>query len=241
MASALEENGRSPTGQTLLIDADDTLWENNIYFERAIASFISYLNHHEYSSVEVRRKLNEVERESILAQGYGLTSFRHSLITCFERLTPGAMTLEKHERISSFAQSIADAEIELLQGVADTLPLLAARHKLILMTKGNEAEQADKFQRSGITAYFSGIEIQAEKNIGAYHAVCAKYQLAPHSTWMIGNSPRSDINPALAAGLHAVFVRHPHTWVLEHEEVSAPPAGQRLLELDCFSELASYF
>jgi len=25
--------------QTLLIDADDTLWENNIYFERAIREF----------------------------------------------------------------------------------------------------------------------------------------------------------------------------------------------------------
>ncbi|MGC2322804.1 MAG: haloacid dehalogenase, partial [Terriglobales bacterium] len=33
--------------QTLLIDADDTLWENNVYFERAIANFISFLNHHE--------------------------------------------------------------------------------------------------------------------------------------------------------------------------------------------------
>ncbi|HEY0794421.1 MAG TPA: HAD family hydrolase [Acidisarcina sp.] len=242
MSSVAATPPKFPAGQTLLIDADDTLWENNIYFERAIASFISYLNHHEYSTEQVRLKLNEVERESILARGYGLTSFRHSLMTCFERLSGAeSLTREKRDRISSFAQSIADAEIELLAGVAESLPHLAARHRLILMTKGNEAEQADKFQRSGITEHFSGVEIPAEKNSAAYHAVCAKYELTPHSTWMIGNSPRSDINPALAAGLHAVFVRHPHTWVLEHEVVAAPPPGQQLLELDSFAELLNYF
>jgi putative hydrolase of the HAD superfamily len=151
------------------------------------------------------------------------------------------MTHEKYQQITGFAQSIADAEIELLDGVRETLPLLAARHELILMTKGNEAEQADKFQRSGITGYFSGVEIPAEKNSHAYTSVCEKYGLAPSTTWMIGNSPRSDINPALAAGLHAILVRHPHTWVLEHEEVSAPPPGQHLLELETFADLANYF
>jgi putative hydrolase of the HAD superfamily len=67
-----------PPGQTLLIDADDTLWENNVYFERAIAAFISYLDHHEYSPAEVRKALNEVERETILTHGYGLPSFTQS-------------------------------------------------------------------------------------------------------------------------------------------------------------------
>src|SRR5271155_919721 len=78
---------RIPSGQTLLLDADDTLWENNIYFERAIAAFISCLDHREYSPEEVRLKLNEVERETILTHGYGVSSFRQSLITCFERLS----------------------------------------------------------------------------------------------------------------------------------------------------------
>lgn len=241
MSSSRPSISRIPAGQTLLIDADDTLWENNIFFERAIASFISFLDHHEYTPIQVRQRLNEVERESILAQGYGLTSFRHSLITCFERLTTSLVTPEKRERIASFAQSIAEAEIQLLQGVRETLPLLAARHKLILMTKGNEAEQADKFQRSGITGYFSGVEIPAEKHPAAYSSVCEKYGLAPRATWMIGNSPRSDINPALAAGLHAVFVRHPHTWVLEHEEVSSPLPNQHLLVLETFADLVNYF
>ena len=116
-----------PAGQTLLIDADDTLWENNIYFERAIAAFIGYLNHHEYTPAEVRQTLNAVERETILAYGYGLTSFTRSLVTCFERLSPAAVTKEKVDRILSFARSIAEQEIELMPGVAETLTKLASR------------------------------------------------------------------------------------------------------------------
>src|SRR5271170_8230512 len=105
-----------PAGQTLLIDADDTLWENNIYFERAISAFISFLDHQEHSPAELRQKLNEVERETILAHGYGVSSFRQSLVTCFERLSHSEdhFTATKRELVAGFAQSIVDQEIELL-------------------------------------------------------------------------------------------------------------------------------
>src|SRR5271156_5411307 len=230
-----------PAGQTLLLDADDTLWENNIYFEGAIAAFISCLDHREYSPAEVRKKLNEVERETIRAHGYGVSSFRQSLVVCFERLSQEPFSASQRNQVAGFAQSIIDQEIELLPGVAETLPALAARHRLILVTKGNHAEQADKFHRSGLREHFTAVEIPPEKNPDAYHSICAKYELAPHTTWMIGNSPKSDINPALAAGLHAALVHHPHTWVLEHEEVSPAPEGQQFLELKSFAALGEYF
>jgi len=232
---------RFPAGQTLLIDADDTLWENNVYFERAIAAFISYLNHHAYTPAEVRKALNAVERETILAHGYGLTSFTRSLVACFERLSAEPVTDEKRARIIGFAQTIRDQEIELLPGVADTLAELGIRHRLILMTKGDHAEQADKLARSGLAPLFNAVEIVPEKNPATYHAVIARYELTPHTGWMIGNSPKSDINPALAAGLHAVFLFHKDTWVLEHAEIDPAPEGQHLVELDSFSKLSSIF
>jgi len=230
-----------PAGQTLLIDADDTLWENNVYFERAIAAFISYLNHHRYTPGEVRQALNAVERETILAHGYGLTSFTRSLVTCFERLSSEPVTDEKRERILGFAQTIRDQEIELLPGVPETLADLRSRHRLIMMTKGDHAEQADKLARSGLAPLFNAVEIVPEKDPPTYHAVIARYELTPHTSWMIGNSPKSDINPALAAGLHAVFLFHKDTWVLEHAEVNPAPDGQHLVELDSFVKLSSLF
>ncbi len=235
------EPARLPPGQTLLFDADDTLWENNIYFERAITAFISYLDHRTHTPEEVREHLNTCERTTIAAQGYGLKSFRKSLIACFEQLTNQPVTDEKHARIVSFAQSIADQELELLPGVAETLPALAARHRCILVTKGDPAEQRDKLNRSGLEPHFSAIEVLPEKHPEAYRALVAHHACDAASTWMIGNSPKSDINPALSAGLHAVFIPHGATWVLEHETVESAPPGQRLLEIAAFPDLARYF
>lgn len=232
---------RFSKGQTLFIDADDTLWENNVYFERAIAAFIGFLDHKEYSPVEVRQTLNAVERDTILTHGYGLTSFTHALVTCYERLSPTPVTEERRERIRGFAHAIAEQEIELLPGVEETLVELASRHKLILMTKGDHAEQAGKLARSGLSELFSSVEIVAEKDPATYREVIARHNVAAGNAWMIGNSPKSDINPALAAGLHAVFLFHKDTWVLEHAALDPAPEGQHLIELDAFSKLVDLF
>lgn len=228
-------------GQTLLIDADDTLWENNIYFEQAIAGFIEHLNHQHYSPVEVRAFLNQVEQNTVLEHGYGLHSFRRSLLRCFESLSIEPLTAEREQEIVQFTKLVEDHAIQLLPGVAETLPLLAMDHRLMVMTKGNLLEQTAKVKRSGMEAIFSAVEVVTEKSPAAYLSVVEKYQLAPSSTWMIGNSPRSDINPALAAGLNAVFVPHPHTWVLEHEKLQAAPAGQYCLQVEGFAGLLRLF
>jgi putative hydrolase of the HAD superfamily len=230
-----------PFGQTLLFDADDTLWENNIYFERAIAAFISYLDHRVHTTEEVRDLLNTIERQTVKAHGYGLKSFRISLVKCFEQLTSAPITEEKHDRIYRFVEAIAEQEMELLPGVSEALPILAERHRLIMVTKGDPEEQRDKLRRSGLEGYFSGVEVLLEKQETAYLEVAERHQCERETTWMIGNSPKSDINPALAAGLNAVFVPHDFTWVLEHEVVDAPPAGCRLLELSSFHELLDHF
>jgi putative hydrolase of the HAD superfamily len=232
---------KTPLAQTLLIDADDTLWENNIYFERAIASYISYLDHLPHTPEQVRHALNQAERETILSHGYGLHSFTQSLLTCFERLTESPVAAHHEAQIRSFAQSIAEHDIELLPDVAELLPELASRHRLILMTKGSEAEQADKLARSGLAPHFSAVEIVAEKNAATYREVAQRHGCTPSSTWMIGNSPKSDINPALAAGLNAVFIFHKDTWVLEHAEIDTAPTGQKLSEIDSFAKLRSLF
>lgn len=229
------------TGQTLLIDADDTLWENNIYFERAIARFISILNHREYGPEQVRLTLNEVERECILRHGYGLHSFAHALADTFARLSLEPLTPELRRTIGGFAHAIAEHPVEILSGVPDTLEYLARRHHLILMTKGNFTEQTGKIERSGLKHYFAATEVVPEKDAPAYRSLVEKYGLERETTWMVGNSPKSDINPALAAGLNAVFVPHAQTWVLEHEEVQESGNGGRLLVVESFSDLATHF
>jgi putative hydrolase of the HAD superfamily len=227
--------------QTLLIDADDTLWENNIYFERAIARFISFLNHHEFSPEQVRGVLNDVERECIITHGYGLHSFAHALVCTFERLSSSPVTPELQAQVRGFTHSIENHAIEFLPEVPETLKYLRERHRLILVTKGAAEEQTGKVERSGISQYFESTEVVAEKNAATYGRIVGQFRLHRDSTWMVGNSPKSDINPALAAGLHAVFVPHGDTWILEHEELNPAPPSQNLLILGSFAELREHF
>jgi putative hydrolase of the HAD superfamily len=231
----------SHISQTLLIDADDTLWENNIYFERAIVNFISFLNHREFSPEQVREALNEVERECIVSHGYGLHVFEHALVRTFEQLSVEPVTPALHETIVGLTRAIAKQPIEVREGVRETLPYLAERHRLIMMTKGAPVEQAAKVERSGLKEFFAAVEIVPEKDVATYRSLVSKHSLRDDSTWMVGNSPKSDINPALAAGLNAVFLPHGDTWILEHEEVATPQPPCRLVVVESFSGLREHF
>src|SRR6266568_1590934 len=220
----------------LLIDADDTLWENNIYFEQAIHAFITFLDHSRLSREEVRAVLDEVER----LMGYGSANFTKSLVETYRRLAEKDLQEEDLEQVRRLGEQIHSQPLQLLEGVRETLEYLSPRHDLVLLTKGDIEEQKLKVERSGIEEYFKRVIIVQEKDVTTYYHVARELQVDPKHTWMVGNSPRSDINPALAAGLNAVYIPHPHTWRLEHEEVENAGGG-RLLTLSRFAELRAYF
>jgi putative hydrolase of the HAD superfamily len=220
----------------LFIDADDTLWENNIYFEQAVHAFITFLDHSQLTPKEVRVVLDEVER----VMGYGAVNFTKSLIETYRRLAEKPPQDEDFEQIQQFGAQILSHPLQLLDGVTETLNYLSPRHDLILLTKGDFEEQKLKLERSGIEQYFKQVMIVQEKDVMAYRRIIEELHIDPKQTWMVGNSPRSDINPARAAGLNAVYIPHPHTWHLEHEEVENSGEGQ-LLVLSAFAELRNYF
>jgi putative hydrolase of the HAD superfamily len=220
----------------LLIDADDTLWENNIYFEQAVHDFITFLDHSRLSREEVREVLDEVER----LMGYGSANFTRSLVETYRRLAEADPRDEDLQQVRAFGERIRAQPIQLLESVRETLEYLAPQHDLVLLTKGDAEEQRLKVERSGIEAFFREVVIVPEKDVTTYRRVIGEVRVNPQRTWMVGNSPRSDINPALAAGLNAVYIPHPHTWHLEHEEIEPTGAG-RLITLSTFVELRTHF
>lgn len=225
--------------QHLIFDADDTLWENNIYFEDAFHQFCGYLGHSCMSPVEIRAVLDEIEMVNARVNGYGSRNFGYNLTVCFQRLAERDISEADLAAVRDFAYAILDKPIELIEGVADTLADLSARHELTLFTKGDPEEQRLKIDRSGLVCHFCHSAIVREKNLPAYRELARERRFRPERTWMIGNSPKSDINPALAAGLNAVYVPHPRTWSLEHE--SLPKSHPRLLQLKTIRELSEHF
>ena len=222
--------------QHLLIDGDDTLWENNIYFERAIEAFINFLDHSSLKPEEVRAVLDEIE----MTQGYGSENFARSLQATYRQLAERDVRDEDLERVRRFGEQIMHHPMQVIDGVQDTLAYLSPRHRLILLTKGNQDEQRIKIENSGLAIYFEHTIIVAEKDIAAYTRLVDELVLDVPSTWMIGNSPRSDINPARKVGLNAVYIPHPHTWSAEKQDIVADGTG-KLLELASFTELRNHF
>ena len=225
--------------ETILIDADDTLWENNVYFEQTIEEFLTLLEPFGYPREYARHILNETERRNIRQHGYGVRSFGRSLEETYMKLAGHQAERQTVENIHQRVAELERTPPNVLEGVLETLDYLAGRHRLILFTKGEAAEQAAKVERSGLQIHFDAIEIVPEKDAATYRDMVNRHHVVKSHGWMVGNSPRSDINPALEAGLNAVFIPHPATWALEHEEVRS--GAGRLLILMNFRALRDHF
>ena len=225
--------------QYLLIDADDTLWENSVYFEEAIAEFVDFLDHSSLSAEEIRAVLDEIELEGIAKRGYGTRNFARHLGHCFERLSERDYSAEDIAQCVAIGEKILERPMEIIEGVAETLQYLSERHHLTLCTKGHSEEQLMKFQRSDLGPYFHGCRVLREKDAAAYREIVEAEEMAPEATWMIGNSPRSDILPALEVGLGAVLVPHERTWSLE--VVDLPDGAPRFRTIERFTELQDLF
>jgi putative hydrolase of the HAD superfamily len=228
-----------PERQHLIFDADDTLWENNVYFEQAFDDFCAYLDHSALTPAEIRSILDEIEIENNRIHGYGAVNFGRNLSQCYLRLAERAVEEHDLKRVTALAHRILQQEIELRPGVEVTLPFLAERHDLTLFTKGEAAEQNRKIDLSGLRPLFAHCEVVKEKNRDAYAQLAKARGFDVERTWMIGNSPKSDINPSLAAGLRAVFVPHPQTWTLEREEIRNVEG--RLVVVNQFRDLLNLF
>jgi putative hydrolase of the HAD superfamily len=226
-------------GDLLIIDGDDTLWENNVYFEQAIEDFIDFLAHSTLTREQVRATLDEIERLNSQVHGYGSAAFARNLRETYERLAERTIDPADLHHVMDFGRRIAASELQLLPQVAETLADLRTRHGLLLFTKGEPDEQQLKAQRSGLAPLFDGVVVVPEKDVDAYSNLVQRRAVDPSRAWMIGNSPRSDINPALQAGLGAVYIPHQHTWRLERAEITA--SRDRLIVLESFAQLRDHF
>ena len=224
----------------LIFDADDTLWENNIYFEHAFDDFCDFLSHSALTPPQIREVLNEIELVNSKIHGYGSLNFGRNLQQAYQHLAEREIRPDDLEHVMSLAERILRQPVELIEGVEETLAELSQRHSLVLFTKGHPEEQRMKVDRSGLGRYFSHTSIVKEKDSPAYLRLIEENRLPVAHSWMIGNSPKSDINPALEAGLGAVLVPHARTWVLEHQELRTPE-GARFLQVERFRDLRRHF
>jgi putative hydrolase of the HAD superfamily len=226
---------------TLIIDADDTLWENEAYYQQCAAEFGELMAKLGIDPTDAKQTLDDVERVRVLLTGYGPVQFIENMVIAYQQLCERhglSVSDEVSDGVREIGQLVMDFPITLLDGVEETLARLNGHYRLLLLTKGDQQVQEDKVARSGLGRFFDGVHVVPEKDAQVFRELMAEYGLEPGRTWMIGNSPRSDINPALEAGIGAVHIPHSTTWVLEREEIAT---SERVVVLDSFGELTSLF
>jgi putative hydrolase of the HAD superfamily len=222
---------------TIIIDADDTLWETEIYYEQCIADFGELMAGMGFGREEAERTVDEVEHERVPLVGYGPHEFSRNLVLAYERLCQRygrSVREDVSSAVWKMGQVVLEPPVVLLKGVAEALPWLSQRFRLILLTKGDREVQEGKLERSGLAHHFEGTHVVQEKDGEVLRRLMADYGLRAETTWMVGNSPRSDINPALEAGIGAIHIPHSNTWSFEQQEIVNP---ERVVVLNDFGEL----
>ncbi len=216
-------------------DADDTLWHNEIIFERAHERYRARLaQYHDAATVD--RTLFETEMRNLDLYGYGIKGYTLSAIETAIQLTEGKISPQEIQELIALGREMLAHPIELLEGVQETLADFAPKHRLILITKGDLLHQERKIAASGLGAYFSGIEIVSEKNEGTYTTIFRRHQIEPARFLMVGNSLKSDIMPVLALGGAGAHVPYQYLWAAEHVE-KLPANTGRLFSLKTLRDL----
>jgi len=224
---------------TLFVDADDTLWENNVYFEAVIGEYCRALERRGFSAEVARETLLAVERRRTRVHGYGVDNFTQGLGEACRMLLGDASEAEVRALVA-LARGIRRQRLQVAPGAAETLRELAGRHRVILLTKGDRDDQLEKLQRSGLGRYFHQVDVVKEKDAAAYRSALERHGAQADDAWMIGNSPRSDVLPALEAGLGAVYIPHAATWSLELDALP-PPGTPRYFLVRTFAALTDHF
>ncbi len=221
---------------TIGFDADDTLWQNEHFYALTKSRFATALAG--YAEPEaLSAELLETERRNLGQYGFGIKGFTLSMIETAIRVTGGAVPASVIAEILEAGRDMLSHPVETLPHVRETLERLAGTYRLVMITKGDLFDQERKLAESGLGDFFAAVEIVSDKDVGTYERIFARHGDGPEHAMMVGNSLKSDIVPAIAAGSWGVYIPHDLNWVLEHAE--EPVSSPRYRRLEHLGELTA--
>lgn len=223
-----------PKLKTIGLDADDTLWHNEQFFRLTQQRFADLLADHGDRD-DLMARLEAAERRNLGHYGFGVKGFVLSMIETVVDVGGDKVPAEVIGELLQAGREMLRHPIELLPGVADTVAAMAETHQLVLITKGDLLDQERKLAQSGLGAFFDAVEIVSDKTPDIYARIFAGFDGGAAAAMMVGNSMRSDVVPALAAGAWGVHVPHAMTW--SYEVAEAPPTHARFHTVQTLPDL----
>ncbi|MFC1878587.1 HAD family hydrolase [Chloroflexota bacterium] len=222
----------------IAFDADDTLWHNEIIYDRGRQMFQNFFESI-LSPQETDQALSSIEIYNIRHYGYGIKSYALSMIEAALELGGDRLQTKQIQEILAFAKEIIHAQIDLMKDVEVVLRDLSADFDLMLVTKGDLFQQELKIGRSGLAGYFDFIEVLSEKTPVDYEKLLGKFGIDPRGFLMVGNSLRSDILPVIEIGGQAIHIPYDSTWT--HETILERPLGKdEYYQLDSIGQVPQF-
>ncbi|MBP1881955.1 HAD family hydrolase [Sinorhizobium mexicanum] len=219
---------------TIGFDADDTLWQNEQFYRLTEQRFVDLLKDHTDAN-ELPARLLAAEKRNLGLYGFGIKGFTLSMIETALEVSGGSLPPSVIAEILAAGREMLGHPVEPLPNVQETLEALAGRFRLVMITKGDLFDQERKLAASGLGDFFAAIEIVSDKTMSTYERIFSQHGDGPSRSLMVGNSLKSDIVPALAAGSWGVYVPHTLTWSFEHHE--KPEGHPRFREIADLSQL----
>ena len=202
---------------TIGFDADDTLWQNEKFFQLTQERFADLLRAHADPD-HLMERLIEAERRNIGHYGFGIKGFVLSMIETAIEVTEHRVPASVISELIAAGQEMLQHPIELLPLAREAVQDIAESHRVLLITKGDLLDQERKLAQSGLGDMFDGVEIVSAKTAPVYTRIFDDHGDGATRAMMVGNSLRSDVRPVIEAGGWGVHIPHDLTWVLEHDE-----------------------
>lgn len=219
----------------IAFDADDTLWENEKYYQAGQNLLAKLLTSYQPVDV-VEMELLKTETDNMPWYGYGIKAFGLSMMETAIRLSNGAIGGSEINALLGHLRSMLEQTADLLPGVLETLQALQSDYRMMVITKGDLLDQERKLATSHLETFFEAYEVVSDKHAGAYAKILKRHGVAPDEFLMVGNSLRSDILPVVSIGGYGVYVPHRFTWA--HEVASDVGSDlERLFQIDSIKEL----
>lgn len=224
--------------KVIAFDADDTLWDNEPFFQEIEREYTKLLS--KYGDAEkISAELFRTEMDNLEHYGYGVKGFTLSMLETALRISKREVPADTLEMIILWGKLLLDMPIELLPDVVETLKALKERdrYRLVVATKGDLLDQQRKLKRSGLSDYFDHVEIMSDKTEKEYTKLVKTLQVSPEEFLMVGNSLKSDIQPVLALGGYAVHVPYKVMWQHEVAESFEHPRLRQVKSLKLLTEM----
>jgi len=206
--------------KAVFLDLDNTLVTNEIFYQEAQASFRGFMAAFGVKPEETERVWTPIDKELFKTYGYSRKRLGAGFEATLKHFVPDA-DAEMVETVHSFAEKVFNSVGQVKNGVAEAIDLLTERYHVYIVTAGPKDVQEMRIEHLPFKSKLTGSFIVDRKDKKLFEDILSGLGLKPEETVMMGDSLKSDVIPAVAAGMEAVLIEELNS---HHETASDFPA-----------------